>query len=315
MKNITALTILVISLFIFINSAYSQSEEDEKKYGFFISTQSGFVYGKALELVYPLPGQTNNELLSELIWDINSVFYLGVQAQFSLVDLTSAPGFFSSLSFKAGIPARSGIMEDRDWLMPSSGELTHFSSHTNKTRQFFIADAVVGFTLPVKNFYFKPFISFSWMHFSFTGSDGYGLYPSGNVSFSGKEVIRYKQDWLLLLSPGLSAGVKVFSRLTFDLSFNISPHTYCADVDEHLLTDTKYMDFTTWGLYIEPSFSAAYSVKRTDFVLDFTYRRIGNTNGKTYITEKNNEPQLSSNKAGAGLSLFDTRFLIRIRLF
>jgi len=304
-----------MNIFIFVNSAYSLGEKNEKNYGFSVSPQSGFVYGQAVEIVYPLPGQTKNDLYSELTWDMKPVFYLGVQAEFSRVDMMKKPGFFSSLSFKAGIPAKSGVMEDRDWLLPSSDALTHFSSHTNKTRQFFAVDADIGVTLPVKQiFYFKPFVSFSWMRFSFAGRDGYGKYPSGKVDFSGSEVIRYKQDWLLL-SPGLSAAVKLFSRLTFDLSFKISPLTYCADLDEHLLTDTKYIDFTAWGLHIEPSFSAAYSVKRIDFTLNLTYKKIGNTSGNIYISEKNSDYQLSSNKAGAGLSLFDTRFLVKIRLF
>jgi len=305
-----------MNIFIFVNSAYSQRVENEKKYGFYVSPQSGFVYGQALEIVYPLAGQTKNELYSELTWDMKPVFYLGVQAEFSRIDPMSALGFFSSLSLKAGIPANSGIMKDRDWLLPSSSDLTHFSSHTNRTRQFFAVDASIGATLPVKTFfYFKPFISFSWMRFSFAGRDGYGLYPSGNVVyFSGKEVIRYTQDWLLL-SPGLSAAVKVFSQLAFELSLKISPFTYCADLDDHLLTETKYMDFTAWGLYLEPSFSASYSLKRVDFMLDLAFRKIGNTSGNIYISEKNNDYQLSPNKAGAGLSLFDTRFLVRIRLF
>jgi len=317
MKNITALKILVIiiSMFIFINSAYSQTAENGSKYGVFISPQFGFVYGQAAEIVFPQPGETKNNLLSELIWDMKPVFYLGLQAQFSRKDLMKKPGFFSLLSFKAGIPANSGVMEDRDWLSPANNELTHFSSHTNKTSQLFTVDAAVGFTLPVKLFfYFKPFFSFSWMHFSFTGKDGYGIYPSGNVSFSGKEVIRYKQDWLIF-SQGLSAGVKILPQLTLDISFKISLLTYCTDTDEHLLTDTKYIDITAGGLYLEPSFNITYSVKKTDFMLNISYKKISNTSGSIYESVKNKDYQLSPNKAGAGLSLFDMSFTFRILLF
>jgi hypothetical protein len=81
------------------------------------------------------------------------------------------------------------------------------------------------------------------------------------------------------------------------------------------LTATEYRDYTTWGLYLEPSFSMTYSVKRVDFMLNLGYRKIGNTSGVIYMNKKNTSFQLSQNKAGAGLSLFDTRFLVRVRLF
>jgi outer membrane protease len=320
MKNITALTILVIIINILTpNSAFCQEADT---YGFSIGAQTGFIYGQAVEIVYPLPQETKNKFLSELIWDMKPVFYLGAQAQFSRADIFSGPGFFSSLSFKAGIPADSGTMEDRDWMSAANSDLTHFSSHTNRTRQFFAFDAAIGATLPVKTFfYFKPFIGFSWMRFAFTGRDGYGSYPWGNESFLGKEVIRYRQDWLLF-SMGLCAAVKVLPQLTFELSFKISPYTYCADVDEHLdtsdeklLTAAEYRDFTDWGLHLEPSFNVTYSVKRVDFMLNFAFRKIENTSGVIYMNKKNTEFKLSSNKAGAGLSMFDTSLLVKIRLF
>ena len=304
-------------MFIFIDSAYSQTAENGRKYGFSFSPQQfGFVYGQALEFVYPQPGETKSKLLSKLTWDMKPVFYFGIQAQFSRADLMSAPGFFSSISIKTGIPADSGVMEDRDWQSNKNDNLTDFSSHTNRTRDFFWLDTAVGITLPVKTFfYFKPFFSFSWMRFSFTGRDGYGTYSIfGNVSFLGKEVIRYRQDWLLL-TPGLSAGIRIFSRLTFELSFKISLFTYCADVDEHLTREKKFIDLTAGGLFLEPSFNITYSFKRTDFVLNISYQKINNTVGNTYESVKNNNYQLSQNKAGAGLSLFDMSFAVRFRLF
>jgi outer membrane protease len=268
-----------------------------------------------MEYVYPLPVDTKNELLSELIWDTKPVFYYGIQAEFSRIDKMKGPGFFSSLSFKAGIPSDSGVMEDRDWLYPANSELTKFSSHTNRTNKFFWLDAAVGASFPVKSFfYIKPFISGSWMRFAFTGRDGYGIYNDSNPKeqvFSGIG-ITYQQDWLLL-AAGFSAGTNILYPFIFDLSFQISPLTYCAATDNHFLTDTVYKDSTNFGLFLEPSFNMSLIVKPVEFSFVSSYRHIGKTKGESYANEGKGF-YLEPNKTGAGLSVLDLRFLVSIRL-
>jgi outer membrane protease len=311
MKNIAVLAVLVIIL-----SAYSYAEENKRNYCFSLAPQFGFVYGQAMEYVYPLPGETKNELLSELAWDMKPVFYFGVQAEFGRIDMMSGPGFFASLSFKAGIPADSGVMEDRDWFSSENTGLTRFSSHTNRTNAFFLLDAAAGVSFPVKSFlYIKPFASFSWMHFSFTGRDGYGIYNDWEPKeqdFTGIKGISYQQDWLQI-AAGFSAGTNIFYPFTFDISFQITPLTYCAATDNHHLRNTIFRDFTSLGLFIEPSFKISYTVKQVKFSLDFAYRRTGKTEGESYINENNTGFYLGANKAGAGLSFFDSRFLASIR--
>jgi len=312
MKNIAVLTVLVI-----IFSVYSYAEESERNYCFSFGPQLGFVYGQTMEYVYPLPGETKNELLSELIWEMKPVFYYGIQAKFSRIDMTSGPGFFSSVSFKAGIPADSGVIEDRDWLSPGNSELTRFSSHTNRTDKFLWLDAAAGASFPIKSLlYIKPFVSGSWMRFSFTGRDGYGIYNDWNPKeqdFSGEKVASYQQDWLLL-AAGFSIGTNILSHFLFDLSFQISPLTYCSSTDNHLLTDTIFRDITKWGLFLEPSFNMSFVVSPVDFSLGFSYRHIGKTKGNSYGNVSDTGFSLSGNKAGAGLSVVDSRFLVSLRL-
>jgi len=312
MKNISVFAVLVIiagSLAV-NNSAFCQESAKKRNYSFSVGAQFGFVHGQALELVYPARGETKGELLSELKWDMKYVFYYGAKFDFSRTDVMSAPGFFASVSFKAGIPADSGIMEDRDWMSKENSNLTHFSSHTNKTREFYWLDLALGTTIPIKTyFYVKPFVSGSWMHFSFTGRDGYFKYPNEEGMFSGN-VIHYKQDWFLI-ALGISAGTKILSPFSFDLSFQISPFTYCAAKDDHIRRETIFMDFTGWGLFLEPEASVSFKVKQIEFFLNFNYRYIGRTIGQSYQNEKNTGFFIG-NKAGAGLSLFSTNFLIKI---
>jgi len=310
MKNIAVLSVLVIIL-----SANSFAEENERNYCFSLGPQFGFVFGQALEIVYPLPGETKNELLSELIWDLKPVFYYGIQAEFGRADPMKSPGFFSSLSFKSGIPADSGVMEDRDWLWPANSDLTRFSSHTNKTDAFFQLDAAFGASFPTNNNLLKLFIGGSWMRFAFTGRDGYGIYNDLNhkeQDFSGETVITYQQDWLLL-AIGFSAGTN-FYPFSFDVSFQISPLTYCAATDNHIKRYTIFRDFTGMGLFVEPSFIMSFVVRQAELSLGLNYRYIGKTKGESYINERNGGFILDSHNVGAGLSMLDSRFLVSVRL-
>ena len=331
MKNITVLTVLVIIVGAVTanNSIYCQDSIKERNYIFSLGTHLGFVHGLALECVYP-DETTKGELLSELRWDMKPVFYYGIQLDFNLNDLMSKPGFFASTSFRAGIPGDSGVMEDRDWQSYENDALTSFSSHTNKTGEFYWLDVKLGASFPVKQyFYIKPFFCGSWMRFSFSGRDGYGQYARRKTynpatyypiddnpyyySFEGREVIRYMQDWFLI-ATGFSIGAKLLSPFSFDISFQISPFTYCAATDEHLERNTTFKDFSGWGLFLEPKGNISINLKNIDFSLELAYRFIGLTKGPSFTDTGNIGYFLQGGEAGAGLSLLDTRFLIRVHI-
>jgi outer membrane protease len=327
MKNITALAFLVIinCVYIFIDPAFSQ-DTGNNRYAFLVSPQVGIVYGQVFEYVYPNPMQreTKAELLSELRWDMKPVFYAGLQLDYRPADIMLGIDFFSSLSFKAGLPKDSGVMEDRDWQSKENSALTNFSSHTNRTNSFFALDAAAGILIPIKSVVcIKPFLSSSWMRFSFTGRNGYFVYAKMNKGINDNpdfgplvgDVINYKQNWLLV-AAGLSIETKAFFPFSLNLSFQVSPFTYCNALDEHIHPKTKistfYNDITSKGLFFEPKLNLALNTNRIAFSFDVAYRRIGKTKGESY--EKENY-KVSDNKAGAGLSILDTRFLVKINLF
>jgi len=343
MRNIFVLSILIIILLSANNSPFCHAQTG-KNYNFSIGTHLGFVFGQSLEYLYP--ATTDTELLSELRYDMKPVFYYGLQIDFSPASIKRNPGFFASLAFKAGIPGYSGTHENRDWMSIENKNLTHFSSHTNTTTGLFWVDAAAGIIFPLKShFYIKPFISGSWMHFSFSGSDGYGNYarkascsldctlqwhvqhcPSVGTpdftayfpidfyphyySFKGMEVIRYQQDWFLA-ALGFSAGTSILSPFLFEFTFQISPLTYCAAIDEHLTKNWIFKDFSAWGLFIEPKVKVSFEIDRFDFSIETAYRFIGRTRGPSYLKKGDNANYIRNNEAGAGLSIVDTRFLIR----
>ena len=317
----------IIAVFVFLVIIFFPAYGQDKNYGLSAGTQFGFIFGQSLELVYPVSGGTKGNYLSELKWDLKPVFYSGFWVDFAKVDLMSSPGFFASFSFKAGIPSASGIMEDRDWLSVENDALTNYSRHDNKTQGFFAADLSLGASIPVKpHFYIKPFLCGSWMHFSFSATNGYAIYarektPGSETfyriddnpdteTFSG-EIMTYRQDWLFF-AAGLQAGTKILSPFSFDISFKISPLIFCFATDQHKHESKKftYKDFTYFGLYLEPSAGVSFIYKRTEISLNFTYRYAGKSKGKGYYKESgDSDYSLSPNAAGAGLSIFDVRFL------
>jgi len=312
------------------------SHAQESSYRFSLGTQFGFLYGHISELVYSVPDDTKNELLSELIWDVKPLYYFGLHFDLCRRDVMKDSGFFLSLFLKAGIPLESGKMENRDWMSVENAELTHFSAHTNKNNHLFLAEVSVGATLPVKNFFYvKPFLTGCWSYFSFTGKDGYGEYARSKgggayypisdnpntESFYGQDVIQYNQNWIKI-SPGISAGLNFLSGFAVDFSLKISMFTYCKARDDHLsvqisngsnTTPRTYMDFTFGGLFLEPAFNFMFSIKNLDFVFNIAYRQIGNANGFSYISIDNSDYYFSAAKAGAGLKMLDSGFLVRMR--
>ena len=297
-------------------------EHNTRKYSFGIAPLFGIVHGQSIELVYPT--NTKGKFLSELLWDIKPVFYLGLEFEVKPKKIMNELGFLASAAVKIGIPGDTGIMEDRDWQSIENNALTNFSSHTNKTNEFYWIDLVAGISVPLKYSYIAPYISGSWMRFSFAGRDGYRRYArtSGKGTyypindnpdtgdFTGK-VIEYEQNWFLL-APGFTIGTDILSPFSFNLSFQISPLIYCMAVDQHLLIGDTYYDFTSFGLFLEPKINVSYKFKMLDFSLEFAYRYI-NSRGKTYKRAANsNRDVLVANKSGTGLSTIDVRFLLGI---
>ncbi len=112
---------------------------------------------------------------------------------------------------------------------------------------------------------------------------------------------------------GFSAGTNLYP-FSFNISFQISPLTYCAATDKHIERNIIFRDFTGLGLFVEPSFNMSFIIKQAELSLGLNYRYIGRTKGKSYQNYNNKGFYMIENKAGAGLSMLDSRFLVSIRL-
>jgi hypothetical protein len=225
-------------------------------------------------------------------------------------------------------------MEDGDWMSIENDALTHFSSHDNFTREMFLADVSAGIALPLPyRFLLKIHADFSYMRFCFSGMDGYGIYalPLGGgkyapiddnpnkVDFSGKKVINYTQEWMIL-ALGLSFNFYPSRYFSAGLSFPISPIIFCNGLDEHfyyssLQPDRQFNDYLLGGLFLEPG--AVLSFSPTSWLaidLDCSWRYINKTKGSSYNRTYGSTYYVQEGMAGAGLSILNTGLRLKVRL-
>ena len=328
MRNIAVLLVLVSIVPVFGVSAQVPGYPGmSREFSFAIAPQTGLLFGQAEEIVYP--STTKAPYLSQLLWDLKPLFYYGALFNFSYKKASSPWGFFSDLSFKAGIPGITGKMEDRDWQSVENDELTNFSSHDNQTTEFFWIDASAGMFVPLRSWsQIRLSLAVSYMRFAFSGFDGYAIYAREKQNNSGQYysindspyeytfnggVIHYSQDWLII-APAIAVNAHFLNYFSGGLSVQISPIIFCADEDEHVLTQTTFRDYTRWGLFLEPRGSLTFSpVPRFELSLDLAYRLITGSRGEAYQSPAGTDDFLASGEAGTGLSFMDSVFALKVR--
>jgi len=322
------ITFFSVFVIIFCCAPVVQAQVN-KNYSFSLCPQFGLFYGQVEEIVYP-SSDTKADLLSQLLWDMKPVNYYGLLMEFSPVRPMGRWGFFSGLSMKFGIPGPSGVMEDRDWMSVENADLTNFSSHDNITREILFLDFSAGFSFPFLNILLvKTFFNLSLMHFRFNGENGHAIYARAQgggkyapiddapieKSFSGLgKVIDYRQEWFYA-APGVSLGLGYKDFFLAEISFMISPLVLCTGLDEHLLTNTQFRDNMMGGLMLEPGFRFSLDTgKWLGITADISWRYISGTKGLSYNRKTDTENYSQVGEAGAGLSMLNTAFLLKVRL-
>ena len=324
MKNITVFTVLVINFFC----TQPVMALDNETYAVTLSPRFGMVYGQAEEIVYPY--NTIAPMLSQLLWDINSVFYYGFLLELSRLDPREKWGFFAGFSLRNGIPGSSGFIENRDWQSTIHADLTDYSIHDNHIRELMLLDFAAGVSFPLNRWLFKTSVNVSFIRLSFFGTDGQGEYArqSGSLFhpitddpdvllFSGK-VISYTQEWLYI-APAFSIGYFFRENFLAELSFIVTPLILCNALDEHkgsyawdvknqaeaLTRNAQFRDYMQGGIMLEPGLMISYVIDRRFTVFwEISWRYINRTRGIAYsrnpIGFGNYFPALEP--SGAGLS-------------
>jgi outer membrane protease len=277
------------------------------------TVSAGALIGRAEEIVYKPANK--DDVLSQLLWDLKPMAYLGSALSFSRSNPLSGLGAALDLSVKFGLPLKSGSMEDRDWQDPNSGQLTDFSTHDAYLEGgALLLDFSGGIAIPIKSTVaIKALVSLSYMQFSWSAEDGYGDYLEFDIikqkygdewernDFNGT-VITYEQAWLII-SPGIGLFWPLGRAWSLDFRFFISPWIYAGDEDYHVARRKRFNDYMRGGLYLEPGLDIAFAPNRFfSLVLHGSWRHIAGTRGDT---SENGSPLLRKDQAGAGFSAFD----------
>jgi len=316
MPTIGKISSFVIFICLFPSAIFA--EEMYSGFGISVTPAFGMLYGKAKEIVYKDPPR-GDMLESELQWDIMPLFYAGLAVDFGLVDNFNKHGFIGSLSFKMGIPQRTGIMEDKDWrdvyLVPS-GTLTDYSCHDNFSEKAILADLSLGGSFHISNFIALGLsIDFSYMHYYWNAKNGYGRYMISadeikKVDFEGT-VLEYTQDWFIF-SPGVFIKLRLGSYFSLNGNFSYSPLIYCTDKDYHLDRGITFLDYLYYGHYLKGCGGITIlPMDNLDLTLFLSYSSIIDSRGDTYI----NSQKYPYPIAGGGYASFDVGLSIRLHLF
>jgi outer membrane protease len=332
-ENIPVFIFFVIIFCAFLTPAqrvYSLSPAGfgkDSKFSFSVYPLAGILYGQAEEIVYR--NSADADYLSQLLWDIKPLAYAGAGLSFSMNELRPAPGLYADVSVKAGIPALTGRMEDRDWQLSDASILTNYSVHDNYTTRAFLMNAALGISLPLR--YRDRVIAFlkiegavSYMYFDWIARDGYYQYnpsvikpwdPADPKTPVVGDQLMYYQHWLMV-SPGIAALIPAGSRWLVEVSLNaVSGPVWAWARDEHIGKGYEYYDYPTGGILLEPGFEVSFSFnKRLRLTADVSYRYIRGSRGKT-LSQKVGNADYSTwnyNMAGAGFSALDAGLTLKV---
>ncbi|MDR2535506.1 MAG: omptin family outer membrane protease [Treponema sp.] len=323
MKTIYGFIFLVIMFFAsFKVSAESASSSLVFPYTFSLGTSTGLLVGQGEEIVYQTT--TSDNYLSELLWDIKPLVYFGTAINVSRIDQMEKWGIFGDVSFKFGIPMKTGIMEDRDWLDSARPDhVTNFSSHDNYTQGAFLADISIGSSFPVisKTLLLKGYIAYSYMHFSWISQDGYLQYESQSwekIPISGP-AISYAQEWHIL-SFAIGSRFSFLRFFSIAIDFKFSPSLiWCTAQDEHFSRNLQFDDTVYGGFFLEPNMEVVFSpYSKVDISLGVNYRLIKGLRGTSESTSTGfstvNNALSPPGVAGAGYNVWDIGLSVKVRL-
>ncbi|MDR2553428.1 MAG: omptin family outer membrane protease [Treponema sp.] len=333
MKSITpfaVFVILAVTALGFPANGHGEIRVKGKPYIFTLTPRTGMVQGVFREIVYQYSG--SSDYLSELLWELNPMWYLGLGLSLEPAAAPGAAGFFADLNFRAALPMDTGVMEDRDWMVsPVPGSLTHFSAHENHTRAAILVSANSGKAFRLGGvFFLRAFVSADYWYLKMESKNGYTQYgpnaqervsyepwkPSWpHTTFQGTGV-RYSQHWLFL-SPGADISA-VLGRFTLSLSFKITPLILCLAIDDHLKREILFTNIMAGGFYLEPGADISFALSRilrAGVNVGFHYT-LG-TRGNTIIDEYGpggSDVYQAPGTAGAKLWMFEAGFYIKARL-
>jgi outer membrane protease len=280
---------------------------------------AGLLAGQGEEIVYRDKG--SGGMVSQLLWDMKPLAYLGADASLSWRPPGRRWGLFAGAGVKFGLPGETGAMEDRDWTEKGYPEwLTHYSAHDNATDTAFLLDAALGASFTVfGQFRLRAYLAYSHMSFAWAARGGSFLYPQSTGGHTRQatagDVVTYRQTWDSI-APGVSFGGAFNRYFGMEVSLKASPLAWCSAEDHHVLRALLVTSDMFGGLFIEPGLALSFAPADAVTVsLSAFYRRISGPRGNGNYTPSDEPFFTAGNMAGSGYHALDVGLAAKLRVF
>jgi outer membrane protease len=309
---------IYMGLFMFL-AVFHLISQEQKAITLNITPLIGWVNGYGDEIVYRKEG--SDDKLSQLKWNMEPLFYLGIGIDFNWQMPKNFWGLFTDASFKSGFPLENGTVEDKDWASSYYADfLTHYSVHGNQTDKAIIINANIGARFSISNIVSKVFFAYDYMSFSWTAKGGSFLYPENEDGSGGHgylvnkefEVGTYSQTWHII-SPAISFYGTINDYFNTEISLKLSPFIWCNAEENHILRQLVITDNMNSGFFVEPKFIFSFTPKNFTLSLSVAYRNINNTRGNGKYDYSDGTTQDVNDMLGAGYSAFDIGIILKFK--
>ncbi|MBN2655757.1 MAG: omptin family outer membrane protease [Spirochaetales bacterium] len=266
--------------------------EEGDKYGISLEFSSGYLNGRAREIVYDTGDEStegmsssNGYYLSELIWELNDIYYIGASSSFNFLNRA-----YINAGVKTAVSKGVGFMNDYDWIAgydlhdrDGKTDLSHWSLSSVEVLDSLIFDVNSSFDfLNDRLWSFLFVIGYRYLYWDWTDSVLDSMYDGiDDVIPVGTNAIDYNLAFHLPYF-GIRGGYVSASGLSIKGNLHYSPFAFGLDHDHHILRDIHFYDIIKWGHYVFGSLETGYhfnSFFGIKFVIsgDYLFERMGNT--------------------------------------
>ena len=320
-----------------------------KDFSLSIEPLFGIRYGELGEYYYENQTNYDTNKVSELEWEYKPVFYIGAQIS------GGWKGISASTYIKVGIPKKSGLMTDSDWLNNSpfyvSAEnakktqnyKTNYTESDNYLKTNINWGIKAGYTFsPFSFFEIAPYTAFdiSYIKFAAKGLNGWyakknseGHYtPYTDTAHAEKQSYSYNSEvitydrYTYLVWIGLNMQFITPIHLNCTIGFQIAPYIYSVSYDAHVLRQKSRPDLANFYADEVSSNFAAYKwlasfsyhfTKHLSASINFECFYAPEKKGDEYesYTEGKNYKPSASAKGGASEWYIDTGISVKYTFF
>lgn len=267
--------------------------DEDDKYGFTVEPSFGYLIGEAREIVYL--DSDSDVYLSELIWDLENILFIGASASFNYKNKIYVNG-----GIWTAVNDGTGYMNDFDWYNLTGTSYPEYDdygrsgwTHWSLSSVEIVSSMITDFNLSYdflsdRAIKLAATIGYKYIYWDWTDSVLDSLYPSGpDVIETGINAIDYS---LALHIPyiGINAAYEFPSRFFVEGRFSYSPFVKGSDHDHHKLRvdygsgGIHFYDEIFLGQYISLAIKSGYQF--TDFFHlsavvtgDYLFERRGST--------------------------------------